>query len=377
MRALSLVSILMFVGGSAFADEIFIPISGSVGVFSTDMRLVNPSDAVITIQASYLPRNNVDNSAVGSKEVILQPRQMAVFDDVVASLFQAGDLGAIRLVSNAQFGATARIYAQSDDGTLGQFVTGVPLAGAMEKGILLQLESSTEFRTNVGMVNPDRTAPATVTMTLYNAADAVAATATVTLQPWGVVAPTNVAGLFPGATGDLSDAWISYVADKPVIVYGSVIDNGTTDPTYVPAIVDTGAPLPPPEEVVRTFDVSAFQWGYTFRENGAVVDQVVIEKDARVVLRFRSADVQHGFSMSPYVASITISPNSTREVEFIADQEGTFPFFCTFFCGDGHPTMGGSLRIGTGSASFRTVGPEATVTDTAGSMSCHAAASTE
>lgn len=343
---LLLVSLLLCFGLGA--DEIFIPIAGSVGVFSTDMRLVNPSpDTTLTVQATYLPRHNVDNSEATPVEISIPAREMAVFDDVVSSLFQAGDLGAIRLVSESSFKATARIFAQETAGTLGQFIVGVPIEGALEKGILLQLGSSDEFRTNVGLVNPDPDGPAVVNLFLYDAANTVVATATLTLEPWGVIAPTNVAALFPSATGDLSDAWISFAADKPVMVYGSVIDNRTTDPTYVPAVIDTGS-APPPQETTRTFDVTAFQWGYRFSENGNQVDAPGVAVNTHVILRLTSSDVVHGFQMNPFVSSKNIEPGKIIVVEFDADQEGDFTFFCTNFCGEGHPTMEGSFRIGKG-----------------------------
>lgn len=346
---LVLVSVILTLGLGA--DEIFIPIAGSVGVFSTDMRIVNPSpDTDLVIQATYLPRNNVDNSGATSIAVTVPPREMAVFDDVVASLFSAGDLGAIRLVSDQSFKATARIYAQEGDGTLGQFIVGVPLEGAMEKGILLQLKSTPDFRTNIGLVNPDPAAPAEVDLALYDASDMIVATTTITLKPWGVVAPTNVLALFQGVTEDLSDAWVTYEADKPVMVYGSVIDNRTTDPTYVPAVADTGSAKPPEQELTRTIDVTAFQWGYSFRENGAPLNDVVIETGTRVIMRFQSEDVEHGFNMSPYL-SVTIQPGSTLTREFVAGEPGTVGFFCTVpSCGAGHTTMAGSLQIVDSSA---------------------------
>lgn len=330
----------------AFADEIFIPIAGSVGVFSTDARIVNPAgDAEITIQAYLLPDKNVDNSGVEPREITIPAREMAVYDNVVGTLFEAQGLAAIRLVSESSFNATARIFAQGATGTLGQFVLGVPVGNAMPKGLLLQLKASGDFRTNVGMVNPNGETEANVTLYLYAADNSVVASWTETLQPFGVIGPTNISGRAPGA--DLSDAWIAYESDQPVIVYGSVVDNRTTDPTYVPAVLDTGS-VPPPQAKTRTFDVTAFQWGYVFRENGKLVDPITIEKDTKVVLRFTSQDVTHGFQLSPFISSILIQPGATKEVEFVADQEGTFNFFCTNFCGEGHPGMGGSLQIGKG-----------------------------
>ena len=63
-----------------------------------------------------------------------------------------------------------------------------------------------------------------------------------TMLPFQADSPSGLSGYAVDvpATADLSDAWLSYSSDKPIVAYGSVIDNGTTDPTYIPAAEDTG-----------------------------------------------------------------------------------------------------------------------------------------
>jgi heme/copper-type cytochrome/quinol oxidase subunit 2 len=66
-----------------------------------------------------------------------------------------------------------------------------------------------------------------------------------------------------------------------------------------------------------------------------------------VVLKLRSADVTHGFSLKSYDIYIPggIEPGRTRYVRFKADREGSFLFTCTVFCGDVHHTMQGMLKV--------------------------------
>ena len=77
---------------------------------------------------------------------------------------------------------------------------------------------------------------------------------TVTSGPSGMTAKamkagaTEIAGFFGNPDRDLSNAWISYESNQPVFVYASVLDNGSEDPTFIPASEDTGiAPPPQPQ----------------------------------------------------------------------------------------------------------------------------------
>ncbi|MCM2316436.1 MAG: hypothetical protein NDJ92_14905, partial [Thermoanaerobaculia bacterium] len=242
-----LIAAAILVSGTARASEVYLSVAGSVGAFRTDARIFNPSFTTdIVVNASFLPAGNVSNAGVTPRAITIPKRAMVTYDDVVASLFGTSGLGAIRLVSDGNFIATQRIYAVATDGTLGQFVPGLDVSAAKKKSVIIQLKSNGTagvkgtFRSNVGFVNPNATA-ANVTLTLYDKTNAIAGqAATLKIEPLGVVAPASIANYFNNPARDLSDAWLSVRADVAIFSYGSVVDNGTTDPTFVPASEDTG-----------------------------------------------------------------------------------------------------------------------------------------
>src|SRR5438477_6775895 len=110
LRLIAICAIAVFTT-SAFAKDVFLSIGGSVGTFRTDTRIFNPSSTKdIQIQAYLLPVGNHDNSSVQPRTITVSRRSMAVYDDVVSSLFGATGLGGIRLTSSDNFIATQRVY---------------------------------------------------------------------------------------------------------------------------------------------------------------------------------------------------------------------------------------------------------------------------
>ena len=274
MRPARLAALLLFVLASTthlLAKDVYLSVGGSANGFFTDARIFNPSfEKDITIAARYLPSGNVDNAGVQATTITVPKRSMAVYDDVVKSLFNGGaPLGAIRLTSDDDFIATQRIYADrrnaAQKGTLGQFVPGLEAAAAKRKGIVMQLKAGAaslgNFRTNWGGMNPNAVV-ANVDFELYDRNNQLAGTNRLTIQPFGVVAPTNIVGFFGSPAVDLSDSWISYSSDQPIFVYGSVVDNGSTDPTFVTAFEDTGVKPPDPEPTTATITVVAEDWAF-------------------------------------------------------------------------------------------------------------------
>ncbi len=93
-----------------------------------------------------------------------------------------------------------------------------------------------------------------------------------------------------------------------------------------------------PEEAVKEFNVQAFRFGF----NPSTIE---VNKGDKVKITLASSDTTHGFSISEYGISETISPGQTKTVEFTADKEGTFAFFCSVYCGSGHGGMRGTLIV--------------------------------
>lgn len=354
-RRLTLFVFLLIFATSAFGKDVYLSIGGSVGNFRTDARIFNPSFTKdITIAARYLPAGNGDNSGVNAKNITVPKRTMVVYDDVVQSLFGGGAaLGAIRLTSDDDFVATQRIYADESstakNGTLGQFVPGLDVTQAKKKGVLIQLKASGSrgtkgtFRTNWGGANPNAVV-ANINFTLYDKNNAVAGTNTLTVQPFGVIGPQDITGFFGNPNRDLSNAWISFESDQPVFLYCSVLDNGSEDPTFIPAADDTG--VAPPQPQTKTITVTAQNWSFTVTPSGP------LNNGDRVRFVITGVEGIHGFQLFSPTGATVISANvnagETIEQTVTLTGSGTYTYLCTVSsCGVGHSEMNGTFLVGT------------------------------
>jgi len=362
-----LLLILVLAAQTLSAKDVYLSVGGSANGFFTDARIVNPSyDKDITITARYLPSGNGDNSGAVAKTITVARRSMAVYDNVVQSLFGGGaPLGAIRLTSDDDFIATQRIYADKraghQQGTLGQFVPGLEVSQALKKGIVMQLKAGAaalgNFRTNWGGANPNPVV-ANISFTLYDKDNAVAGTNTLTVQPFGVIAPTNLLAFFGSPTRDLTDSWFSYESDQPVFVYGSVIDNGSEDPTFITAFADTGVALPPPPPppptqknvVITARDFSFTVTGATDLHAGDEVKFTVSRSDGTHGLRLTAPNGTNLINLSSL-------PDAPADIVKTLPMAGDYFFTCTnISCGEGHSDMTGMISVtAAGSSAGSTV----------------------
>jgi heme/copper-type cytochrome/quinol oxidase subunit 2 len=74
---------------------------------------------------------------------------------------------------------------------------------------------------------------------------------------------------------------------------------------------------------------------------------IEVHKGDRVVLKLKSSDVVHGFSLKDEGIIITdgIQPGKVVLVSFTADKVGMFTFSCNAICGDNHKNMQGTLIV--------------------------------
>ena len=352
-RALLLTLFAVLLATPAFAVERWILIAGSttgVPPFRTDARILNPSfDKDITISATFYP---LGGGAPLSATVNIPRRQMRILNDVTTELFATTNLGGIRLTSDDEFEVTSRIFATTSAGTLGQFGPGQALSSAKKKGALLQLRSTgSPFRTNIGLVNPND-AEANVAFVLYTRTNGVVPGKTVKVPARGVIGPTNMAGslYFDVGTNDISDAWVSFNSDQPVFVYASVVDNGTTDQTFVAAVDDVGvAPTQPQQPTTQQFTVRLVDFAITVTP--AMTGLRVGDK---VELTIINGSGTHGFQLAgalgenlvPNTGLIPLN-NVGIKRSFTIQSEGTHFYFCTqTTCGSGHGNMSGEFLVG-------------------------------
>jgi hypothetical protein len=353
---LSVVLLVLVCTTPLFAKDVYLSVSGKANGFFTDARVFNPSfDKDITIQARYLPAGNGNNSAVAPVTLTIPKRSMKVYDDAVQSMFGGGPaLGAIRLTSDDDFVASQRIYQDARSGpqagTLGQFVPGLDISGAKTKGVMLQLKAGAaslgNFRTNWGGANPNGAA-ANVTMKLYDKNNAVVGTKSVTMQPFGVLAPSSIVGTFDNTAADLTDAWISFTSDQPIFLYGSVVDNGSVDPTFIAAEADSGTPPTQPPPQVKTVTIHATDGNFAIAGISGLV------KNDQVKFVMTGEGGSHGIRMFAPDGTILFSADplsgDATERTVTLSQDGSYQYICTnASCSTAHTAMFGEFSIGVG-----------------------------
>jgi len=74
-------------------------------------------------------------------------------------------------------------------------------------------------------------------------------------------------------------------------------------------------------------------------------NEIRVKKGDRVRLEITALDHDHGIKVEAFHVDEKLPKGKTTNVEFTADQAGTFPFECSHFCGLGHGKMKGQLIV--------------------------------
>jgi hypothetical protein len=229
---------------AAVADSYYLPIAGSVGSFRTDVRIFNPSTSDSHVTLTFVPvgTSNSSNTFAGGVHVTIPKGTEVAYNDVVSTVLQSTGLGAIYIDADTVLLATERVYAQTSAGTLGQGFRALRSGNLLLTGVMIQLRADASFRTNIGAVNLQNT-PAHVTWYLFDKNANMLSQKTVTMQNYEVLGPTSITSgyFFDTGNADLSDCVVAFSSDVGLGVYASVIDNGTTDPTYFAAMDPSGS----------------------------------------------------------------------------------------------------------------------------------------
>ena len=89
---------------------------------------------------------------------------------------------------------------------------------------------------------------------------------------------------------------------------------------------------------VKEIDMTAKKWEFN-------PDRIDVKKGDTVRLKIRSLDVTHGFALPQFNVDERLIEGKETIIEFTADKEGTFDFYCSVFCGEGHGSMRGTLVV--------------------------------
>jgi PKD domain len=218
-------------------------LNNGVLTWRSDVRLYNAGAIPATATLMYTQQRGETQLPV-TKSVTLMPGQIYPLDSVVQSFFGLSATGGQILVTTpttSSIISTARTYTddQATKGTYGQFIPAITPSesvGLKDRALqVLQAEQSPRFRTNIGLSETTGTT-ATVEVSVILPESKVTPKITVTLNPNEFYQMT---GLF--ASLGIPTAYNARIAVKvtggggKVTAYGSIIDNATGDPTYVPA----------------------------------------------------------------------------------------------------------------------------------------------
>ncbi|MCV0400125.1 MAG: ethylbenzene dehydrogenase-related protein [Nitrosarchaeum sp.] len=88
----------------------------------------------------------------------------------------------------------------------------------------------------------------------------------------------------------------------------------------------------------KSFDITAFQWGFE-------PQFIEVNKGDHVTFNLATDDVAHGIAINEYQINEPIMVEKDAKVEFTADKTGTFEFYCSIPCGAGHDQQGGFLIV--------------------------------
>lgn len=73
--------------------------------------------------------------------------------------------------------------------------------------------------------------------------------------------------------------------------------------------------------------------------------EITLKANEPVVFQLTTQDVVMGFSLPDFKVRATIIPGQMAEVPLTPTKTGEFMFLCDVFCGSGHESMEGTLRI--------------------------------
>ena len=208
--------------------------------WQTELTLHSNSIAPVTAALTFHDRNGAGETAT----VVLAPRSTVAIGDIVKTRFgRDGGTGAIEIVVGdavaTKLAITSRTFNKSEAGEFGQDIPAVNLKNAATAGqtIVLAAPSSVAgYRFNAGIY---AAADSSIRWDLVRADGTLVKSVTADYAA-GTQAQYNLAvETFFGETPADNDTLLAFVNSGTVIVYGSAVNNGTGDPSFVPGIATT------------------------------------------------------------------------------------------------------------------------------------------
>jgi hypothetical protein len=228
---------------AASATTLLIPASGTGpgsndSHWQTELTLHNTSASTITATLTF----HDTLGAGGTSTVDVAPRATVTIADVVASRFgRSSATGAIQVTFDSAFAQKltvgSRTFNKSASGEFGQDIPAVDAANAPDTGSIIVLSgpsSATDARFNFGVY---AVTAASVQWELVRADGTVAATKEISYAAGSQIQYGNGVQTFFVNSPQDNDTVHAVVTNGRALAYGSVVNNASGDPTYVPGIL--------------------------------------------------------------------------------------------------------------------------------------------
>lgn len=211
--------------------------------FHSHMRIYNGGTTSVTASLEYYERGQSTPLAGTSPvQIELAPGQVHAIDDVLPTLWNLtvnGGSVVATAPAESSLVLTAQTFSrEADGGTKGQFIPGVTSLHSVGFGDraleVLQLEQSPQYRSNVGFVEVTGQ-PATIEITATEPDTKISVVTSLPLQANEYRQFDRILeqmGLGTVYNGRVSVKVIT--GEGRIYAYGSMVDNRTEDPTYVP-----------------------------------------------------------------------------------------------------------------------------------------------
>ncbi len=207
--------------------------------FQTDVDINNAGDTMVTYQFLWLPRGADNSSPVTSESFTLAPGAGIRYENVLDAVFAASPdaAGALAVTSDSTaLGIMSRTYAVSvadPVGTFGQAIPGIAADNLImqnETKRIIFMSENDEFRANLGCVNGVNDS-VRIAITLYDDEGAMLESRNMDLGPWSNNQFNQLFADYAPTNG-----YADVTSSKPgaaYFCYGSVLDNGSNDPTTI------------------------------------------------------------------------------------------------------------------------------------------------
>jgi PKD repeat protein len=240
----------IFILQAASAATLYIPAAAHVGGFAgtdwrTDLEIANRKADPVECSVDLL-RTGYDNSSPMSATVTVPGNGNTRVGDALKTLFQYDGSAALRLsTASSTITATSSTYNTTDDGTYGQYISGVSTAGAIapnRPGVMIQLSendvTTSGFRTNLGLLNTTA-GQVEVVIELFDSDGSAVGSGSTVLEPYE---HRQINRIFTDVTSSAISNGVAWVSTSTpggaVLAYVSVVDNRSGDPVFIPAWVD-------------------------------------------------------------------------------------------------------------------------------------------